>query len=141
MLCSWDKFKQKRQIQAEEQNPFEEHIKQVENKRSHEYQCNQRGDQIIPDPPSQDRYKDDQRPGKCNCEDKLESPKFTGFFQGQGNLNIGRAAGYYYNTHARVVFKDPLTEQALEDETSLLNQRIQNFDQAPPPIPIILPTG
>ena len=36
-----------RQIQAEEQKPFEEHIKQVENKRFHEYQTKQMRNQIM----------------------------------------------------------------------------------------------
>ena len=77
---------------------------------------------LIPLPPN--RYNDDQRPGKFNSEERLKNPKFTGFFQGEANLNTGRVAGYYYNTHTRVAFKDPLPNQALEDETGLLNQRI-----------------
>ena len=48
---------------------------------------------------------------------------------------MGRVAGYYYNTHARVAFKDQLTNQVLEDETSLLNQMIQNYDQISPSTP------
>ena len=44
------------------------------------------------------------------------------------NLNMGRVAGYYYNTHARVAFKDQIINQALEDETNLLNQKIQNYN-------------
>ena len=39
------------QIQAEEQKCLAEHIKQIETKRSLEYQHNQRRDQIIPDSP------------------------------------------------------------------------------------------
>ena len=39
-------------------------------------------DQIIPDLPSQDRY-DDQRQGKCDCDERFKNPKFTGFFQGK----------------------------------------------------------
>ena len=37
-----------RQIYGEEQNQFEEQIKQVQNKRSHEYHLDQMRDQIIP---------------------------------------------------------------------------------------------
>ena len=37
-----------RQIQEEEQKCFEEHIKQLENKRSCEYHLNEMGDQMIP---------------------------------------------------------------------------------------------
>ena len=54
----------------------------------------------------------------------VENPKFAGLFQGQANLNTGRVADYYYNTCPRVAFKDPVTNQTLEDETSSLNQRI-----------------
>ena len=131
-----------KQIQVKEQKYFEQHLKQVENKRSHEYQCNQMRDQIILDSPFPNRFNDDQKPGKHNCEERFENPKFTGFFQGQANLNAGRVADYYYNTHARVAFEDSLTNQAQEDETSLSNQRSQNYDQVPPPNPPpnILPT-
>ena len=38
------------QIQAEEQKYLAEHFKQIENKRSLEYQHNQRIEQVIPDP-------------------------------------------------------------------------------------------
>ena len=41
-----------RQIQAEEQKCLAEHIKQIEHKRSLEYQHNHRRDQIILDPSS-----------------------------------------------------------------------------------------
>ena len=34
--------------------------------------------------------------------------KFTGYFQGQANLDTGKVARYYYNTHARVTSKNPL---------------------------------
>ena len=44
-----------RQIHAEEQKHLVEHIKQIENKRSLKYQCNQMRDQIIPDPLSPNR--------------------------------------------------------------------------------------
>ena len=40
-----------RLIKVEEQKHFAEYIKQIENKRSLEYQHKQRRDQIIPDPP------------------------------------------------------------------------------------------
>ena len=53
-----------REIQAEEQKHLVEHIKQIQNKRSLEYQCNQSRDQIIPDPPPSNRYNDDLRPEK-----------------------------------------------------------------------------
>ena len=122
-----------RQIQAEEQKCCKEHIQQVENKRSHEYQCNQMRDQIICDSPSEDRYTDDQRPGKCDCDERLENPRFIGFFQGQAYLNPSREAGSYYYTCATLAFKDPLTNQALEDETNLFNQWIWN--QSPPKYP------
>ena len=89
--------------------------------------------QIIPDPPAQNRHNDDQKLGKCDSEERFENLKFTGFFQGQ--VNTSRVAGCYNNTHARVAFEDPLTNQVLEDETGLLNQRVQNYDQVPPPSP------
>ena len=92
-------------------------------------------DQIIPDSLSSDKYNNDQRPGKFDSKERVKNPKFTGFFQGQANLNTSRVAGYYYNACARVSYEDPLTNQALEDETGLLNWRIQNYDQVPPPIP------
>ena len=120
-----------RHIQEEEQKHFEECLKQVENKRTHEYNHNQSRDWIIPDPSSLDRY-NDQRPEKHGCDERFENPNLTGFFQGQANLNTGRVAGYYYNTFAGVAFEDLLTNQSLEDETSLLNQRILNYDQIPP---------
>ena len=31
-----------------------------------------------------------------------------------------------------MAFEDPLTNQALEDETSFVSQRIQNYNQVPP---------
>ena len=82
--------------------------------------------QIIPDPPLQDRYNDDQRPKSMIMMKGLKIQNSQVFFQGQDNLNTGRVAGYYYNIHDRVAFKDPLTNQALEDKTGLLNQIIQN---------------
>ena len=57
-----------RQLQAEEQKHLVEHIKQIENKRSFKYQCNQMRDEIIPYPPSPNRYNDDQSPAKCDSE-------------------------------------------------------------------------
>ena len=39
--------------------------------------------------------------------------------------------GYYYNTHARVTFKNPLSNKAPDNETRLFNQRIQNHTQVP----------
>ena len=71
-----------RQIREEEQKLFEEQIKQVENKRSHQYYLHQMRDLIILDPLFQDRY-DVQRPGKCDCDESFENPKFTGLFQRQ----------------------------------------------------------
>ena len=41
-------------------------------------------------------------------------------------------AGYYYSTNARVTFENPLSCLASDDETGLLNQRIQNHIQVPP---------
>ena len=38
-------------------------------------------------------------------------------------------AEYYYNTHTRITFKNPSSNQAPDDETHLLNQRIQNYTQ------------
>ena len=89
--------------------------------------------------PSPNRYNDDLRPGKHNSEERFENIRFTGFFQGQANLNTSRLAGYYYNTCTRNALEDPLTNQALEDKISLWNQRIWNYDQVPPPTPIIIP--
>ena len=110
-----------------------EHVKQIENKRSFEYQHNQRRDQIIPNPLLSNRHTDDQRPEKYTPKERFKNPnsKFTGFFQGQANLNTGRVAGYYYNACTKVAFKDPPTNQNLENESNLLNQRIQNYDQMP----------
>ena len=73
--------------------------------------------------PSQDRY-DDQRSGKCDYGERLKNSKFTGYFQGQANIDTGKAAGYYYNTLIRVTFKQPSSNQAPDDEASLLNQII-----------------
>ena len=36
--------------------------------------------------PSQDGY-DNQRSGKCDCSEGPENLKFTGYFQGQANLD------------------------------------------------------
>ena len=94
-----------RQIQVEEQNHLAEDIKQIENKRSLEYQHDQREDQIISDPPFSNRHAEDQRP-ENNSEERFANPKFTGFFQGQANLNTGRVAGYYYNTCTTVAFEN-----------------------------------
>ena len=94
-----------RQIQAKEHKCLAEHIKQIENKRSLEYEHNQRRDQIIPDPPLSNIHNDDQRPEKYMSEERFKNPKFTGFFQGQANLNTGRVAGYFYNTCTRLTFK------------------------------------
>ena len=38
-------------------------------------------------------------------DERLKNPKFTGFFQGQANLDTGNMTGYYYNTHARITSK------------------------------------
>ena len=70
-----------RQIQEEEQKCFEEDIKQIENKRSHEYHLNQMRNHIIPDPLSQDRYNDDHRPGKCDCHERFEIQNSQGSFK------------------------------------------------------------
>ena len=32
--------------------------------------------------------------------------KFTGYFQGQANLDAGEVVGYYYNSDDRVTFKN-----------------------------------
>ena len=45
----------------------------------------------------------------------LKIQKLIGFFQGQAILNACRVTGYYYSTCARVAFKDPLTNQALDN--------------------------
>ena len=58
----------------------------------------------------------------------FKNPKFTGLFQGQANFNTGRVAGYYYNICTKVALKNHSTNQNLEDESSLLNQKIQNYD-------------
>ena len=81
--------------------------------------------------PSQDRY-NDQRSGKNYCDERLKNPEYTGYFHGKVNLNADKVAGYYYNTHAKVTFENPPSNQALEDETSLLNQGIQNHSQVTP---------
>ena len=74
---------------------------------------------------------------KYNSEDRFKNanPKFTGFFQGQANLNTGRVAGYYYNTCTKVAFKNPPAYQNLEDESSILKLRNQDYDQVPSPTP------
>ena len=61
-----------RQIKAEEQKHLAEHTKQMENKRSLEYQYNQRRDQISLDSPPSNRYNDDQRPEKHNGEERFK---------------------------------------------------------------------
>ena len=100
-------------------------------KRSNEYHLSQMRDQIIPKSnfvikdrvdTSQDRH-DDKRSGKSNCDKRHENPKFTGYFQGQANLNTGKVPGYYYNTHARVTFENPLSNQAPDDETSFVKSK------------------
>ena len=65
--------------------------------------------------PSQDMYHD-QRSGKCDCNEGPNDLKFTGYFQGQANLDTGKVTGYYYNTHARVVFENALSTQAPNDK-------------------------
>ena len=45
----------------------------------------------------------------------------TGYFQRHANLDTGEVAGYYYNTHTRVIIKNPSSNQVSDDETSLLN--------------------
>ena len=62
------------QFQAEEQKLLVEHIKQIENKRSLEYQHNQKRDQTIPNPPLSNRHTDDQRPEKYNSKGRFENP-------------------------------------------------------------------
>ena len=60
---------------------------------------------------SQDRY-DDQRIGKHDCNEGPDDLKLIAYFQGQANLDTGKVAGYYYNTHAKVTFENPLSTQA-----------------------------
>ena len=55
------------QIQAEEKS-LAEHIRQIENKRSIEYQ------QTTPDPPLLNRHTDEQRPEKLTNEERFENP-------------------------------------------------------------------
>ena len=76
------------QIQAEEHKCLAEHIWQIENKRSLEYQ------QTTPDPQLLNRHTDDQRPKQFTKEERFENPnpKFTEFFQEQVDLNTGRVA-------------------------------------------------
>ena len=123
-----------RQIQAEEQKGLAQHIKQIENKRSHKYQHNQSRDQIIPDSPSHSRYNDAKNQESIIVKIGLKSKIHR--IQKQGNLNTSRVAGYYNNTHTRVTFEDPSSNQTSEDETSLLNQRFQNYDQVPSLTPV-----
>ena len=115
------------QIQAEEQKCLAEQIKQIENRRSLEYQ------QTTLDPPLLNRHTDDQSPEKFTNEERLENPnpKFTGFFQGQANLNTG--TGYYYNACTKIAFKNQPANQNLLNVSSLLNHRIQDYDQLPSP--------
>ena len=92
--------------------------------------------------PLSNRQTDDQRSQNYNREERFQNPNpnFTGFIQGQANLNTGKVAGYCYNTHTRVTVKNPSANQNLEDDTSLLNQkRNQNYDKIPSPTPNILP--
>ena len=42
-----------------------------------------------------------------------------------GTGHYSRIASYYYNTHSKEAFINPPANQNLEDESSLLNQRIQ----------------
>ena len=55
--------------------------------------------------------------------ERLKNPEFTGYFYVQADLNTGKVAGHYYNTHTRVTFENPPIIQPL-DKTSWLNQRI-----------------
>ena len=64
--------------------------------------------------PSQDRY-DDQKSRKCNCDERIKNPKFTGYFWGQANLATGKLAGYYNNTHTRVTYENPMSNQVPDD--------------------------
>ena len=57
--------------------------------------------------------------------------KPSGYFQGQANLNTGKVAGYYYNTQTKVAFEIPLKAHTLDDEKSLLNQRMRENTQVP----------
>ena len=100
-------------------------VLQIENKRSCEYQ------QTTPDPPLLNRHTDGQRIENILVKKglKIQIQKFTGVFQEQANLNSGRVAGYYYNAHTKVAFKNPPGNQNLESGSSLLNQRIQDYDQ------------
>ena len=73
--------------------------------------------------PSKDRY-DDQGSERCDCNEGPNNLKLTGYFHGQANLDTSKVTGYYYNTHAKVTLKNPLSTQVLDDQKSLLNQRI-----------------
>ena len=119
------------QIQAEEQKCLAENIRQIENNRLLEYQ------QTIPDPPLSNRHTDDQRPEKFTNKGRFENPnpKFTGFFEDQTNLNTDRVAGFYYNAHTKIVFENSSANQNVENENSLLNHRIQDYDQVTSPTP------
>ena len=63
---------------------------------------------------SQDRC-DDQRWGKCDCNERSKNSEFTGYFHRKGNLNTGKVAGYYYNTHAEVAFEKHPSNRASDD--------------------------
>ena len=62
----------------------------------------------------------------------LKIKNFTWYFQEKANLDTGKVAGYYYNTHTRISFKKLSNSQVPDNKTSLLNQRIQNCTQVPP---------
>ena len=108
-----------------------EHVRQIQNKRSLEYQ------QTTLDTPLLNRYTGNQRQEKYNSEERFENsnPEFTRFFQGQANLNTDRVAGYYYNAHIKEAFENPPANKNLECENSLFNHRIQYYDQSPSPTP------
>ena len=73
--------------------------------------------------PTQDGY-DDKRSERHDCNEMPGDLKLSGYFQGQANLDTGKAVGYYYNMQAKVTFENPLSTQVSDDEKSLLNQRI-----------------
>ena len=66
--------------------------------------------------PPKDRY-NSKRSGKHDCDEGPKNAKFTGYFQGQANLDTGKVEGYYHDTHARETFENPSSTQAPDNET------------------------
>ena len=95
-----------RQFQGEEQKCLAEHMKQIENERSHKYQCSQRRDLIIPDLLLQ---KDTMmtRDQKGIIVKKDLKYDFHMILPRTSKLKHWQSSRLLLNTHNTVAFKDP----------------------------------